>query len=201
MSKFKKGLLKYIRVGVTFGFCFVLITFIGFCLSVFVVSFHDPEDGRDAIIVLGAGLRGDAVSLTLAERLGKAIWYYEKNPEVMIVVSGGQGEDELVSEASAMRKYLVLHGVNADNVLLEDNSTNTAENFSLSKEVLDGYFQGAAYTTAYVTNGFHCFRAGKYAEKAGFDADFIPARTPILMAPAYCARDYLGAAYITVVGT
>ena len=200
LSKCKKGALKFARIAVTCGFCFMLATFAGFCISVAVASTHSLEDGKDALIVLGAGLRGETVSITLAKRLDKAAGYYLENPDVVVVVSGGQGEDELVSEAFAMRKYLISRGVNAENVLLEDKSTNTAENFSFSKAVLDMHFSGEDYSCAYVTNGFHCYRAGKYAEKEGFGTDFLPAHTPFFMMPAYCAREYLGNAHFIVFG-
>ncbi|MCL1808970.1 MAG: YdcF family protein [Clostridiales bacterium] len=198
LSRCKRGVLRFARVAATFGFCLMLAMFAGFCVSVAVVSTHVPDGEKDAIIVLGAGLRGDSVSLTLAKRLDKAIEYYCENPSVLIVVSGGQGRDELVSEAFAMKQYLVQRGVDADSVLLEDKSTSTEENFRFSKELLDGWFGGEAYASAYVTNSFHCYRAGKFAEKAGLDTDFMPAATPFYLAPAYCARDYLGVAYLFV---
>ncbi|MCL1983503.1 MAG: YdcF family protein [Clostridiales bacterium] len=199
LTKCKRGFPRFARVAVLFGFYLMLATFAGFCVSVAVVSTHVPDGEKDAIIVLGAGLHGDSVSLTLAKRLDKAIEYYSENPSVLIVVSGGQGRDELVSEAFAMKKYLVQHGVDAGSVLLEDKSTSTEENFRLSKKLLDGWFGGEAYASAYVTNSFHCYRAGKFAERAGMDTDFLPAATPFYLLPAYCARDYLGVAYFFII--
>ncbi|MCL1810483.1 MAG: hypothetical protein FWG42_12070, partial [Clostridiales bacterium] len=67
-----------------------------------------------------------------------------------------------------------------------------------SKKLLDDWFGVGAYKAVYVTNSFHCYRAGKFAEKAGLDTDYLPARTPALLAPAYYARDYLAVAYLFV---
>ena len=152
------------------------------------------------MVLVYACYNGDRVSKTLAERLNTATEYYHENPEIVIVVSGGQGEDEWVSEAFAMQRYLIARGVNEKNILLEDKSTSTKENFDFSKIVLDEYFGGETYTSAYVTNDFHCYRAGWYAEMAGLSKDYISARTPILLFPAYCARDYLGVMHFIMFG-
>ena len=198
MAKSRRGILKFIRITVVLGFGIVFASFILFCVSVAVTATHVLDDDKDALIVLGAGLRGDTVSKTLACRLNAAVWYYNENSDTVIVVSGGQGSDEPVSEAFAMRQYLILRGVSENSILLEDKSTSTAENFKFSKAMLDDYFNGGEYTSAYVTNSFHCLRAGKYAKMAGLEADFLPAWTPAPLLPAYCARDFLGNLYFAV---
>ncbi len=59
----------------------------------------------DAIIVLGSGLIGDKVPPLLAQRLTKAKTIYEQfEGRPKLIVSGGQGADELTSEAEAMAK-------------------------------------------------------------------------------------------------
>ncbi|MCL2437080.1 MAG: YdcF family protein [Clostridiales bacterium] len=200
ISKCNKGILKYIRLVLTAGFCFMLITLLAFCLSIAAISSNLSANNTDAVIVLGAGLNGTQVSTVLAKRLDKAVEFYHENPHVMIVVAGGQGEDQIVSEAFAMRKYLVARGVNEDNILLEDRSTSTRENFAFSKIVLDEFFGDRPYTTAYITNDFHCRRAGRFAEMAGLDTYFIPARTPLFAFPAYLAREYLAYVYLMLFG-
>lgn len=57
----------------------------------------------DYIIVLGSGIRSEEVPPLLKSRLDKGIEYYEKNPTAKFVVSGGQGPDEPVAEAFAMK--------------------------------------------------------------------------------------------------
>lgn len=121
---------------------------------------------EDAIIVLGAGIHGERVSLTLRDRLNTAISCYEQNSDAVIVVSGGQGPQEDISEALAMERYLIEHGVPADHILKEDRSTSTAENFAFSNVLLDERF-GDGYSAVYVTNDFHIFRAGQIARDTG----------------------------------
>ncbi len=45
------------------------------------------------------------------QRLEAAIAYYERNPKVLLVVSGGQGPQEDISEALAMERYLIERGI------------------------------------------------------------------------------------------
>ncbi|MGH2189631.1 YdcF family protein, partial [Enterococcus faecium] len=71
----------------------------------------------DYIIVLGSGIRSEEVPPLLKSRLDKGIEYYEKNPTAKFVVSGGQGPDEPVAEAFAMKKYLLSQNIPAEAIL------------------------------------------------------------------------------------
>lgn len=123
---------------------------------------------EDAIIVLGAGLRGSRPSSTLKGRLQAAFEYHKENPDALIVVSGGKGHDEDITEAEAMEKYLVNLGVPIDKIVKEEKSTSTYENFTFSKKMLDACL-GGNYKIAYISNDYHVFRAGKIASDAGFE--------------------------------
>ena len=122
---------------------------------------------EDALIVLGAGVRGEKISLTLQRRLDCALRYYEQNPNVLIVVSGGQGPQEDISEALAMERYLLRHGVPEANVLKEEHSTSTLENLQFSPALLDDRLS-TPYTVALITNDFHIYRASTLARAQGF---------------------------------
>lgn len=124
---------------------------------------------EDAIIVLGAAVKDDLPSATLKARLDVAVEYHHQNPEAVIVVSGGQGPDEDVSEAVAMETYLISKGISKEKIIKEDTSTSTHQNFHNSKKILDGYFN-KHYTVAYVTNEYHIFRAGSVAKSVGFES-------------------------------
>lgn len=123
---------------------------------------------EDAIIVLGAGLRGARPSSTLRGRLNAAFEYHKENPDALIVVSGGQGHDEDITEALAMEMYLVNLGVPKDRIIKEEASTSTYENFVFSKKILDERL-GENLRIAYISNDYHVFRAGKIARDAGFE--------------------------------
>ena len=122
---------------------------------------------EDVLIVLGAGIRGEKISLTLQRRLDTALRYYEQNPDVLIVISGGQGPQEDISEALAMERYLLRHGVPKAHILKEELSTSTQENLQFSKALLDARLN-TPYTVALITNDFHIYRACTLARAQGF---------------------------------
>jgi len=123
---------------------------------------------EDAVIVLGAGIRGDEVTLPLKMRLDKAVEYHLKNPDALIVVSGGQGFQETVTEAYAMEKYLIENGVDKDKIIKEEEATSTNENMRFSKEILDKKFNDE-YEVVIITNGFHIYRGVTIAKIEGFE--------------------------------
>ena len=134
----------------------------------------------DAVIVLGAGVNGETPSAALWSRIRAAEDYLEIHPDVPVVLSGGQGAGEAISEAEAMRRALWKEE-RAENarLLLEERSTNTAENFRFSKALLEerGLDTGTA-TIAVVTNDFHCFRAHMIARRQGLKTIDVPAELP-----------------------
>ena len=150
---------------------FVLLICVEIALVSFIAiyGFSDNVDySEDAVIVLGAGIRGDKVTLPLKMRLDKAIEYHHKNPDALIVVTGGQGLQETVTEAYAMEKYLVQNGVDKNKILKEEKATSTFENMKYSKEILDNYFSND-YSVAIITNNFHVFRGVSTAKNTGFE--------------------------------
>lgn len=134
----------------------------------------------DAVIVLGAGVNGETPSAALWSRIRAAEDYLEIHPDVPVVLSGGQGAGEAISEAEAMRRALWKEdGAEYARLLLEERSTNTAENFRFSKALLEewGLDTGTA-TIAVVTNDFHCFRAHMIARRQGLKTIDVPAELP-----------------------
>lgn len=137
-----------------------------------------------AVIVLGSGLRGEEPSDSLKRRLDAAADYHFKNPEALIVVSGGRGTGEAVTEALAMERYLISCGVSSERIIREETSTSTSENFAASKKLLDGLL-GEEYSVAYITSNFHVLRSRAVARATGFaEIGYVGARvSPILILP------------------
>lgn len=132
------------------------------------------SSGVDAVIVLGAGLRGDKPMLVLRHRMDTAIAYLEEHPDAVAILSGGKGDNEHISEAEAMARYFAQKGVPASRYIKEDASTNTSENFSYSYRIVKAQF-GADAKLAFVTTDFHIFRAGRVAARQGVAAEGIAA--------------------------
>lgn len=122
------------------------------------------QSGADYVIVLGAQMKTSGPSKALQYRLEEAIRYLNENPESRVIVSGGQGADEPVSEAQGMYEYLVEKGIDSERIIREDKSKNTYQNLTFSAEFLNMEKDSVAV----VSNNFHVFRAVKIAEKAGY---------------------------------
>ena len=131
---------------------------------------------EDAAVVLGAGIRGERVSLILAGRLDKAVEYSEKNPEAVIIVSGARGPQESITEALAMEKYLIGKGIPEERIVKEEEAASTYENLAYAKALLDELFE-EPYGIAVITNDFHMFRASRLAAKLGLDAARVHSST------------------------
>lgn len=123
-----------------------------------------PEPGADVCIVLGAQIRESGPSDVLQRRLDKAIDYLQQNPDTRVIVSGGKGGNEHISEAQGMQDYLVARGIQPERIHMEDMSTDTWENLSFSAELLDK----DSDSVVIVTNNFHVFRAVYIAKKQGY---------------------------------
>ena len=168
-----------------------------------VSGYANPPTGQEkAIIVLGAGLRRDKPSTLLRFRLDKAYEYAVAHPDVLVVTSGGQGRDEWVPEGQAMRDYLIEKGLDPERVIAENASTSTEENFAFSLELMRQYGLGENTPIAYVSNAFHCYRAGCYARRAGFaTVTSLPAATPWRSVLPCYLREALALAYYWVFKT
>ncbi|MEJ2858744.1 MULTISPECIES: YdcF family protein [unclassified Saccharothrix] len=149
--------------------------------------------GFDAVVVLGAGLHGDRVPPLLASRLDRAVRLYRREVAAggspVIVVSGGQGADEAVSEALAMQRWLVVAGVPEEAVVLEDQATTTEENLRNSRAVLDSL--GHTGRTVAVTNNYHVFRTAVTARRLRLKMGVIGSRTAFYFLPSAFLREFV----------
>ena len=156
-----------------------------------------PENAT--VIVLGAGLQGDQPSRMLRDRLNAAARYLEANPESVCIVSGGQGADEICTEASVMRRYLLEKGIAEERVILEDKSTNTAENLRFSRELIQS--RGLNERVVIATQEFHQYRAQSFAKPAGLEeAGACTCRTPLYLLGCYWVREFAGICRMLLLG-
>lgn len=156
--------------------------------SVPVVKGMNLQDPADAhyIIVLGAQVKKTVPSRALKRRLDKALVCAESIPSAILILSGGQGSGEQISEARCMRDYLTEHGVDEKRLILEDKSTTTRENLIFS----DRLTGCAGKKTGILSNDFHVCRALRIAKKLGYqDACGIDARGDAVMELHYIVRE------------
>lgn len=167
------------------------------CIATFIIiegiiifNVKSEENAKvDYLMILGAGLRGEEISLTLQKRMEKGVEYLNSNPEALVIVSGGQGADEEITEAEAMKRYLVDKGIKEARIIKEEKSTSTMENFKNTKEIVlkDN---NENIRILIVTNDFHMFRAKLLAKRNGFTAFGLPSTTPWSILPNCYIREY-----------
>ena len=130
----------------------------------------DEQSTPGAVIILGAGVYGTTPSVSLRARLDAALDYLAERPDIPIVVSGGQGNAEDITEAECMYRYLVRNGIEESRILREEKATNTKENIENSLAVLAAKGYDTTGNIAVVTADYHLARA-----KVLFDTpNFIP---------------------------
>lgn len=144
----------------------------------------------DYMIILGARLYGDIPSPALYERLKVAEEYLKENTELKVIVSGGQGPDEDISEAEAMERYLLNNGIDKNKIIIEDKSTSTFENIKNSLYIIKEIDNEESPRVLLVTSSFHIFRSKFLANRLGAKAYGLPAKVPPTILITQYIREY-----------
>ena len=177
-------------------YLYVECMMIGTIIADVIAAKHHADPDKDALIIPGAGLEKDGTpSPVLEKRLGLARDFCKEQLEktgrsAVFVVSGGQGADEIQSEAAAMKAWLTAHGVPEEQICLEDRSTNTHENMLYSKEIISQIKPGAKI--AFFTSDFHVFRAGLKARQVKMWAVGMGSPTRWYFWPNALVREFIG---------
>lgn len=116
--------------------------------------------------------------------------YLNENPQTKILLSGGQGEGESITEAAAMERFLTKHGIEGTRIIKEEKSTSTYENFKFTREILREIDGRESIKIMIITSDFHMFRAKFLAKQQGFISYGISAETPKFEALRYWTREY-----------
>ena len=171
---------------------YLLLMAIFYVTSGILVIVTSQHRAVDYIIVLGCGLKmGKEVTPLLAGRVDQAIRLYRKAPQrSYLVMSGGQGADEQVSEAAAMKTYALSKGIEESHILLEEQSVNTEENMAFSRKLIESHCTGKC-KISYATNRYHQFRAGAYAHDAGMNIRGVGSRTKTYFEQNAIIREFL----------
>ena len=161
----------------------------------------DADKDCDYVIVLGAGVNGTVPSLILSERINRAYEYLTENPDVICIVSGGQGPGEDITEAKCMYDRLVSKGIDPERIWQEDKSTSTRENIRFSLEVIEAKTGRRPTEAAIISNEFHLFRAGLFAQEQDLTMIGVPAKTTWFSLRAnYFLREIVAVWYYVILG-
>lgn len=188
MRKMPRWIQRCITVVIVVGLVF-FFTITG------VVVYHGTHDTvdfkEDCVLVLGCGIRGEIVLPTLESRLNQCLEYLKRNPKAIVIVSGGRGHNEDITEAEAMMRYLCTHGVPEQQIIKEEKSRNTIENFTYSKVILDSLFPGRNYVVAAISSDYHAYRVRLVASDVGVVSHSYSAGVKWYLRPSAYSREAL----------
>lgn len=170
-----------------YGALALAVLFLSLCMFAGTLGPEAP-DGATAL-VLGSKVSGETPSLDLQARIDRAAAWLRAHPSSKAIACGGQGANETISEAEAIRRGLAEQGIAPGRILLEDRSTSTEENIRNAKALLPA----GTDAVAVLTDDYHVFRGRLLAEKAGLAPHVypVPAKTPAPYFPAFYARELL----------
>ena len=159
-----------------------------------------PAFDKDYILILGSQIRKDGTLTPLLQgRADRAVEFARMQKEatgkdIIFVPSGGQGSDEVIAEAQAIKNYLISTGIPEDKILAEDASTNTYENFKNSMALIQKSDASDA-KIAFSTTNYHVFRSGILAEQQGILAEGIGSRTRTYFWVNAFVREFIATMY------
>ena len=186
----------FISVAICLGECLLLSTI----ACAIAASRHVPAQACDYLIILGCGLRDDGTpSPLLAGRVDRSYDFdracvADGAAPATFVPSGGQGPDEVISEAQSMADYLADKDIPRSNIVLEDSATTTRENMAYSREVIEEHAGRSTdeLRIGFSTTNYHVFRGYVCAHDAGMEVQGLGARTRPYFWPNAFLREFAG---------
>lgn len=140
-------------------------------------SFGDPGEQVEYMVVLGAKVNKNGPSVSLWDRICGAYTYLEEHPNVIAIVSGGQGTDEPITEAECMYRELTALGIDPKRIWIEDEATSTWENLNFTLDLIEEKTGTRPQKLGVLSSEYHLFRASLFAQACGVEFVGIPART------------------------
>lgn len=172
---------KFIDIGINSVLCYYYcLTMATLCCMV-ATARYKPKFDKDFVIILGSKIRKDGTLPPLLQaRVDKAIEFSKEQKEntkkdIIFIPSGGQGKDEVMAESEAMENYLITQGINPENIIIENQSKNTVQNFLFSKRKIDDINRDG--NIAFSTTNYHVFRSGVIAWNEGIECEGMGSKT------------------------
>lgn len=145
-------------------------------LAVGVVSRRDDAargGHADAIVVLGAAQYAGRPSPVLKARLDHAVALWRRGVAPILVLTGGVGTGDTMSEAAASRRYVRRLGVPDSALVLEHEGRTTRESLRNAAELL---LAKGWRRVMLVSDPMHMLRVAVLARRFGLSPHVSPAR-------------------------
>jgi uncharacterized SAM-binding protein YcdF (DUF218 family) len=140
------------------------------------VSRMDQRDPADAIVVLGAAQYNGRPSPVLKARLDHAIELYRAGLAPVVVVTGGIGTGDRMSEATVGHRYLRTQSVPDSAIVVRPDGRTTEESMG---SVAEWMHERELTRALLVSDPFHMARLRLEARRASLD----PTSSPTLTSP------------------
>lgn len=167
---------------------FIIINILAFLLiesSIVSTINYSTFYKNDYTIVLGSGLLYDELTTTMIQRLDKALEIFTLNPSTIFIVSGGIGSYSTLAESTAMKEYLLQHGVPEYQIIEEPYSANTVENLTFSNQD-----ESTAYQYQIVSSDFHLYRIEEICKALSMSCNTVGSKTRPILLPNFMVREY-----------
>lgn len=150
-----------------------------FCLGVLVLAvflFGQRDEARraDVIVVLGAAQYDGRPSPVLRARLDHAIELYRRGIAPAMILTGGVGVGDTISEAEVARRYASRHGVPLQSIWIERSGLSSDQSMTTVSRLMSRHGFGSAVL---VSDPFHMLRLRVLAARLGLRAYSSPTRT------------------------
>lgn len=155
---------KMIKISLIMSMFFLLAG-----IYIYSVPILDKPVKSDAIIILGCRVNGTNPSGFLTKRVEVGEKLYKQGYAENIIVSGGMGDKEDISEAECMKNLLIKSGIDSNKIILEDKSKSTNENIKFSSKIMKELNYKSAII---VSNNFHLRRVKIIAKKNNLESTF-----------------------------
>lgn len=183
-----------------------ILVLIGAALAVSaMIAIHQGAKGQEVesdtpAVVLGCHVKDGRPSRILGERIDAAYEYLNAHPQAIAVLSGGQGEDEAISEAECMYRELTARGIDGNRLYKEESSVNTPTNLRHSRAILEEALGADSawsktHEIALITSEFHCYRGCLHAKQEGLRPVAVASETAMPYVIPFYVREIVAVVY------
>ena len=125
----------------------------------------DEVPEKQTVIVLGAFVRGDNLSMVLEDRMNSGMMIYNDKKVSKILLSGDHSQENY-DEVNAMRKYILEtdNNILVEDIFMDHAGFDTYDSLYRAKEIFE------LESAIIVTQQFHINRAVYIANELGIDA-------------------------------
>ena len=185
----------FIDIGLNAVLCYFYCLTLATLYCNIMAAKHKPYFDKDFVIILGSKIRNDGtLTPILKARADKAIEFAKEQKEnngkdIIFIPSGGKGDDEITSEAEAIKNYLIEKGIKEEKIIIENQSKNTYQNMKYSKNKIDELNKDGKI--AFSTTNYHVFRSGVIANNQGIDCEGMGSKTKWYFYPNALIREFI----------